>query len=238
MTERQAKDALADLEDVVLTYMWERAQNSEFGPDGIAFGLRFFEPILPREVARGILRNLRDKGALVFMRGLWTEDGEPAGAGYALTWKTVCEFRALERERLNEERGRNTDAGKYAPHLIDQPFDSILRRLTMPTRVEQRRVTARKQHRCDECGTVIEIGEEYIDNVLKDGDVYHWRAHPDCQECAFAFDATQDFSFGDDRYPLIEDDYFLEELDKWEADFPKVVERIKQRRGQCSSVMK
>lgn len=120
----QAADALAQLEDVVLTYIWERARGSEFGPDGVAFGLRFFEPILPREVARGVLRHLRNKGALVFMRGLWTEDGEPAGAGYALTDKTVREFRELEREEQNRLRARNPDAGKYAPHLIDQPFDA------------------------------------------------------------------------------------------------------------------
>ncbi|UXO93803.1 hypothetical protein Pan1_88 [Pseudanabaena phage Pan1] len=129
MSER-IPQILGMLEDEVLTYIWEHARNSSFGPDGIAFGLRLFENVLPREVARGVLRNLRDKGHLVFMRGLWTEDGEPAGAGYALTASTVARFRSLEpgladleRERLNRVLGRNPDAGKYAPHLIDQPFD-------------------------------------------------------------------------------------------------------------------
>lgn len=35
------------------------------------------------ELVRAILRQLRDKGLAVYSAGLWTEDGEPAGAGYA-----------------------------------------------------------------------------------------------------------------------------------------------------------
>lgn len=94
---RQSADALSQLEDTMLTRMWEHARGSEFGPDGIAFNLCFFDPI-PREVARGVLRSMRDKGMVHHMTGLWSEDGEPRGAGYALTMKTVDEFQQLESE--------------------------------------------------------------------------------------------------------------------------------------------
>lgn len=99
----------------------------------------------------------------------------------------------------------------------------------MITRVEQRRVVARKQHRCRECEKLIEVGEEHIDDVLKDGDVYHYRAHVDCYECAMAFDAAKGFTLsGDERYPLCEDDDFKDELDAWAKDFPRVVARFRR----------
>ena len=34
---------------------------------------------------RAVLRQLRDKGLAVYYAGLWSEDGEPRGAGYAAT---------------------------------------------------------------------------------------------------------------------------------------------------------
>lgn len=94
---RQAEDALAQLEDVILSTMWDNARSSCFEPDGIAFNLRFFEP-LTREVARGVRRNLKDKGQVVHMKGLWSEDVEPMGSGYALTWESVQGFKRMEEE--------------------------------------------------------------------------------------------------------------------------------------------
>ena len=35
------------------------------------------------ELVRAILRQLRDKGLAVYSAALWSEDGEPRGAGYA-----------------------------------------------------------------------------------------------------------------------------------------------------------
>lgn len=35
------------------------------------------------ELVRAILRQLRDKGLAVYSAGLWSEDGDPRGAGYA-----------------------------------------------------------------------------------------------------------------------------------------------------------
>lgn len=103
----------------------------------------------------------------------------------------------------------------------------------MLTRVELRRVTTRKLHVCEECGTRIEIGSECYDDVLKDGEVYHYRAHVDCYDCAMEWGALQDFTLSaDGREPLINDDSFLEELDQWVDKYPTVVARIKSRRSK------
>lgn len=40
---------------------------------------------LDRNVVRRACRSLKRKGLADFLAGLWTEDGEPAGAGYAAT---------------------------------------------------------------------------------------------------------------------------------------------------------
>lgn len=40
---------------------------------------------LPRERVRFICRHLTRKGLLQFCRALWTDDGEPRGAGYGLS---------------------------------------------------------------------------------------------------------------------------------------------------------
>lgn len=100
----------------------------------------------------------------------------------------------------------------------------------MLTRIEQRRVITRKEHICDECGKRIEIGSECIDDVLKDGEVYHYRSHVDCYDCAMEWDALQDFTLSTDgREPLINDDSFLEEIDQWADKYPAVVARIRRK---------
>ena len=40
---------------------------------------------LPKDVTAAILRDMRDNGLVVYRRGLFTEDGEVAGSGYAIT---------------------------------------------------------------------------------------------------------------------------------------------------------
>jgi hypothetical protein len=40
---------------------------------------------LPAYLIRRTVRALSRKGLAVYSKGLWTDDGEPAGAGYALT---------------------------------------------------------------------------------------------------------------------------------------------------------
>lgn len=70
----------------VLLYMME-AQNSTFSRDGCAFHLNSFVemPWITKEMARAICRSLTDRGFAFYMRGLFTEDGDPAGAGYGIT---------------------------------------------------------------------------------------------------------------------------------------------------------
>lgn len=40
---------------------------------------------IDREYVRIALRSLRDIGFAVYARGLWSDSGEPAGAGYSIT---------------------------------------------------------------------------------------------------------------------------------------------------------
>jgi len=61
-----------------------------------AFSLNFFQSIL-REIARGVLRSLRDRGIVEHVKGLWSADGEPRGAGYALTDKAIRTLREREK---------------------------------------------------------------------------------------------------------------------------------------------
>lgn len=100
----------------------------------------------------------------------------------------------------------------------------------MATRVETRTVVARKEHRCRECGVMILVGEEHVD------DVYHWRAHKDCLDAAGAFDHEHGDIFQPDGRPgLIGDDTFIEmvkfedpALDDLKKKFPAVFERVQQ----------
>jgi len=100
----------------------------------------------------------------------------------------------------------------------------------MVERGEQRVVVARKEHRCRECGCLIEIGEKHIDDVLKDDDVYHWRAHTDCFALAMEYDQRHgDILLPEGRPPLIEIDHFRETMDEWVGKFPAVIARMKKR---------
>ena len=66
--------------------------------DAFGFNLNCFvaEPWLTKDMARAACRSLRDRGYAIFMKGLFTEDGEMAGAGYGITTKgreylkTIC----------------------------------------------------------------------------------------------------------------------------------------------------
>lgn len=59
-------------------------------PDRDDFGFLAFKAVgdlsgLDKRHVRRTVRALARKGCLEFSSGLWTEDGEPAGSGYALT---------------------------------------------------------------------------------------------------------------------------------------------------------
>lgn len=106
----------------------------------------------------------------------------------------------------------------------------------MATRVETRNVVARKEHRCRECGVMIEVGEAHVDDVLKEDEVYHWRAHDDCLKAAWEFDHEHGSIFQPDGRPgLIEDEQFIEMvkfedimLDDLKKKYPAVFARVKQ----------
>lgn len=49
-----------------------------------------------KEVVRAIVRGLTDKGLAQYGRGLSTEDGEVAGAGYAITGSGLSLLRVVE----------------------------------------------------------------------------------------------------------------------------------------------
>lgn len=53
-----------------------------------------------RDMARAVCRCLRERGLAEFHRGLWTDDGEPAGAGYAITPKGREVLAEMGKERL------------------------------------------------------------------------------------------------------------------------------------------
>ena len=75
----------------------------EFGRSESFFHLRaFVTEDLPREAVRGFLRDLTDKGLCHFRAGLFTEDGEVAGAGYGITNKGIEYYLQLSGEERPE----------------------------------------------------------------------------------------------------------------------------------------
>lgn len=55
----------------------------------------------------------------------------------------------------------------------------------METLKYQKDVKAIKEHSCNFCGTIINIGEVYLKSTHKyDGDVYDWKTHKYCAEIA------------------------------------------------------
>lgn len=77
------------IENTVL-YIMESSQNSFWdGRENQAFYLDFLvqQTGLHRDVVRGVCRSLTDQGLAFYMKGLWSEDGMPAGSGYGITDK-------------------------------------------------------------------------------------------------------------------------------------------------------
>lgn len=74
-------DAVEHLTSMVLDWM-----NDELGDEWYTGIQRVSEALgIPREIARAVLRVLRQRGLVAYKSGLWTEDGEMAGAGYGIT---------------------------------------------------------------------------------------------------------------------------------------------------------
>lgn len=51
---------------------------------------------------------------------------------------------------------------------------------------EDKIIKARKQHRCDLCGEIIEAGSDYLLQTLVDGEFCHFKTHKECSEYAEA----------------------------------------------------
>jgi len=70
-----------------LLHVMESHVPSEYDRRGYAFSLAFLaqETGLHRDVVRGVCRSLTDQGLAFYMKGLWSEDGMPAGSGYGIT---------------------------------------------------------------------------------------------------------------------------------------------------------
>lgn len=78
----------------ILQMMAERG--APFGRTETFFPIRSFtNDWLPKEMARGLLRDLAERGYCQFQRGLFTEDGEAAGAGYGITEDGLAYYREL-----------------------------------------------------------------------------------------------------------------------------------------------
>ncbi len=54
---------------------------------------------LPKDMASALLKGLRTHGYVVYCRGLFDDDGNPAGSGYTLTGRGVDRFESLEAAR-------------------------------------------------------------------------------------------------------------------------------------------
>lgn len=62
--------------------------SGDFGPLETCYPIRnFVNEWVTYDMARAILRDLRERGLCFYAKGLTTEDGEMAGAGYGLTKK-------------------------------------------------------------------------------------------------------------------------------------------------------
>lgn len=58
------------------------------GYDIYGFPFKYFvDDVFHRDLVRGLLRGLTDKGLAYYAPGLFTEDGEVAGSGYGITQK-------------------------------------------------------------------------------------------------------------------------------------------------------
>lgn len=87
----------AFLDRHVLAYIDDASP--QYGYDWFAFNLRpFINDWITRDMASAICKSLRDRGYLTYERGLWTEDGEPGGSGYAITKAGREYLRSIEHD--------------------------------------------------------------------------------------------------------------------------------------------
>ena len=78
-------ECVVKLEAALLAQMED---GSPSGYDTYGFSFRYFtDEVFHRDLVRGLLRGLTDKGLAYYAPGLFTYDGNVAGAGYGITEK-------------------------------------------------------------------------------------------------------------------------------------------------------
>jgi len=89
---------IADLDRFVLRRLANMTgPNSPFGMGYTATTLAWLTcDHIKREMARAVVRDLTDRGMALYMRGLFSDDGMVAGAGYGITEKGMRYLAALE----------------------------------------------------------------------------------------------------------------------------------------------
>lgn len=85
-------------------------------------------------------------------------------------------------------------------------------------------VSARKAHRCDQCGLFIEPGQHYRRVAIKDGsDLYTFKEHEDCGALATSiWEASGSFL---DEYPDLRQQE-PETINAWRGYYPHAVNRF------------
>lgn len=81
--ELEAARAISSLELICLKVLMKTDWQIGFGYLGFSRLVR--DTTIPKEVVRAIVRGLTDKGLAQYGRGLSSDEGEFAGAGYAIT---------------------------------------------------------------------------------------------------------------------------------------------------------
>jgi hypothetical protein len=84
----------------------EECRDRGYARSEYAFPLNFFvNQWITKDMARVVCRSLTDRGYAFYMRGLWSEDGHPAGAGYGITDKGAEYLKTLfPHETIKEEQ--------------------------------------------------------------------------------------------------------------------------------------
>lgn len=91
-----------------------------------------------------------------------------------------------------------------------------------------RTVRAAKQHRCDQCGKPINVGEQYqYTAFVFEGDFGAYREHPDCRNAWAQLNfGLRDISPPDETFFLIDDEIEPEEKTWVLGKFPLVADRL------------
>lgn len=84
----------------------------------------------------------------------------------------------------------------------------------------------RKSKRCDQCGCLINSGEDYRKQVTKDGDFSTYNAHIECDKAANALANYAGLNPGYDEWPVLKIDLSVDDFGWVMQDFPAVAARF------------